>query len=67
VAGGLGAAIMPRLSVDAADPGTAAIDLTGLLGPRVLVLVWHRERRLRPAAARFRRATVAACASFAAR
>jgi molybdate transport repressor ModE-like protein len=60
VAAGAGAAILPRLGVDAADPDTVAIELPDL-PPRTLVLAWHGERRLSPDGARFRAAAAGAC------
>lgn len=43
------AAILPRGAIDAGDPRMATIDLTHLLAPRRIGLVWHRDRA-RPAA-----------------
>lgn len=49
VAAGIGAAIVPRMSVDVSEPRTVALPLDGLLSPRVIVLYWHRERCRLPA------------------
>jgi DNA-binding transcriptional LysR family regulator len=61
VASGVGAAIVPALSVDWCDDAVAAVPLDDVLSPRVLSLVWHAERRLTPALETFCDATIAAC------
>jgi molybdate transport repressor ModE-like protein len=61
VAKGVGAAIVPALSVDWSDDTVAAIPLGDVLSPRVLSLVWQSERRLTPALETFCDATIAAC------
>jgi DNA-binding transcriptional LysR family regulator len=61
VASGVGAAIVPALSVDWSDDAVAAVPLDDVLAPRVLSLVWHAERRLSPALETFCDATIAAC------
>jgi DNA-binding transcriptional LysR family regulator len=43
VGAGIGAAILPRLSVDPGDPATAIVPLGALLEPRRVGLFWHRE------------------------
>jgi len=50
VGAGVGAAIVPRLTVDLNDPTIVARPLTGIR-PRCIGLAWHAERH-RPAAAR---------------
>ncbi len=60
VAGGLGAALMPRLAVDARDPATTTVDLGNLLPPRRVGLYWHRQRRRLPGVDAFRDALIAA-------
>jgi molybdate transport repressor ModE-like protein len=60
VASGNGVAVLPRLSVDPADPDSLAMELGDALPPRTLVLAWNREHRLRPDAMRFRDAAIAA-------
>jgi DNA-binding transcriptional LysR family regulator len=52
-AAGVGAALVPRLTVDAGDQRTVAIALGELLPPRRLGIVWHAERTLSPAAQTF--------------
>jgi DNA-binding transcriptional LysR family regulator len=46
VAAGIGAAILPRLAVELDHPGTAVIDLGGVLPLRTIGLFRHRERQL---------------------
>ncbi|HMJ04437.1 MAG TPA: LysR family transcriptional regulator, partial [Conexibacter sp.] len=48
-AAGVGAAIVPRLSVNETDVRTIAVALDGVVPPRVIGLYWHRERRRLPA------------------
>jgi DNA-binding transcriptional LysR family regulator len=60
VAAGVGAALLPRLSVDAGYPGVRAIALGSRLPPRRIGLAWHRDRDLPPAAAEFVAASAAA-------
>jgi len=59
VGAGVGSAIVPRLTVDAADPGTALVDLDERMPvqPRVIALAWHRDRYRSPAALGFVEAT----------
>jgi molybdate transport repressor ModE-like protein len=61
VAGGIGVAISPLLTVDLTHPGTRVIALPVPPEPRVLALAWHRERPLPPAADSFREIAYAAC------
>jgi DNA-binding transcriptional LysR family regulator len=61
VAKGVGAAILPALSVDWGDDTVAAVPLDDVLSPRVLSLLWHSDRRLTPALETFCDATIAAC------
>lgn len=61
VASGVGAAIVPALSVDWDDDAVAAVPLDDVLSPRVLSLVWHGERRLTAALETFCDATIAVC------
>jgi DNA-binding transcriptional LysR family regulator len=58
---GLGAAVVPKLAINEHDPWTVARDIDGLLPPASLGLLWHRERRLSAAAARFRDAALRVC------
>ena len=52
VATGVGRAIVPRLTVDEADPRTAVVDL-GVVAPRVIGLGRHRDRYTSPATRAF--------------
>jgi DNA-binding transcriptional LysR family regulator len=61
VAKGVGAAIVPALSVDWRDEAVAVLPLDDVLGPRVLTLAWHAERQLTPTLERFCDVTIAAC------
>jgi len=53
VAAGLGFAIPPLLAVDQEEPATRIIPLVETVPPRVLVVVWHRDRYRPPSAASF--------------
>jgi DNA-binding transcriptional LysR family regulator len=65
VSAGLGAALLPRLSVDAGYPGIAVIDLGTRLPPRVVGLAWHADRVVTPAAREFAAATQEVCTALA--
>jgi DNA-binding transcriptional LysR family regulator len=43
---GLGAAILPSLSVNSSDPRIAAVDLQDLLPSSTIVAFWHRDREV---------------------
>jgi len=64
VAAGMGAALMPGLAVDLGDPETAAIDLGESVPPRLLGIVWHRDRVLAPAADAFVETAVQVCSAL---
>ena len=53
VAAGLGVALAPLLAVDENDPKVRLLSLAEPVPPRVLVVVWHRDRYRPPAAAAF--------------
>jgi DNA-binding transcriptional LysR family regulator len=53
VGAGLGVAVMPTLAVDTRDPAVVALPLGEALPPRILCLVWHRDRYRSPAARAF--------------
>ncbi len=53
VASGLGFALAPLLAVDENDPKVRLIELVEPVPPRVLVVVWHRDRYRPPPAAAF--------------
>jgi molybdate transport repressor ModE-like protein len=67
VGAGVGIALVPLLTVDVNDPACAVIDLRGLVPPRRLSLVWHRDRYRSPAAVAFVEVAEQACAEYAAR
>src|SRR3954453_2424046 len=50
VAAGTGIAVVPRLAPDGEHPRTRVLDVDGLLAPRRIGLVWHREPSRAPAA-----------------
>jgi molybdate transport repressor ModE-like protein len=52
VASGVGAALVPRLTMDPEDETTVMVDLPKL-PPRVIALAWHRDRYRTPAARAF--------------
>jgi DNA-binding transcriptional LysR family regulator len=59
VAAGLGAALLPRLALEAV-PGTVVLELPPEMPRRASAVAWHRELDLRPAARAFVCAVVAA-------
>jgi DNA-binding transcriptional LysR family regulator len=64
VAAGVGAALVPRLTVDEADDRIVVIDLGERLPARLIGIGWHADRRRTPAAAAFVEAARALCARF---
>jgi DNA-binding transcriptional LysR family regulator len=66
VASGFAAAIVPRLTVNLDDKRVRALDLGGLIPPRTIVLVFHRDRYRSPAAEAFQDAAREVCAELAA-
>lgn len=53
VRAGLGVALAPLLAVDETDPRIALVELAESIPPRILAMVWHRDRYRPPAAAMF--------------
>jgi DNA-binding transcriptional LysR family regulator len=53
VAAGVGIALVPRLTIDMSDPDIAVIDMADQLSPRLIMLVWHRDRYQTAAAQAF--------------
>jgi DNA-binding transcriptional LysR family regulator len=53
VAAGLGAAIAPRLTLDARDPDTVIVGEVDFVAPRLIALAWHQDRYRSPAAEAF--------------
>jgi DNA-binding transcriptional LysR family regulator len=64
VAAGMGAALLPQLSVDPGHPGVRVVELGAELPPRVIGLAWHRDRELLPAATEFVATTERVCAEL---
>lgn len=65
VATGMGAALLPRLSVDPGHPGVRAVEIDIGLPPRLIGLAWHRDRDLLPAAREFVATAQRVCAALA--
>jgi molybdate transport repressor ModE-like protein len=53
VAAGLGVLLAPLLAVDQSDPKVRVLRLADPMPPRVVVILWHRDRYRSPAAASF--------------
>ena len=49
VAAGLGASVMPLLTIDPADTRIEVVDLADAIPPRILAVAWHRDRYASPA------------------
>jgi DNA-binding transcriptional LysR family regulator len=64
-AAGVGAALIPRLAYDSSDPYTEAIELEGLVPPRVISLVWRAGEPLSPIAQAFVDLAREACETLA--
>ena len=65
VGAGLGVALVPALAVDTRDRAVVALRLTEAVPPRVLCLVWHRDRYRSPAARAFADAAARLCREIA--
>jgi DNA-binding transcriptional LysR family regulator len=63
VAAGLGAAVMPRLTIDPGDPRIAIVDLAESIPPRIIAVAWHRDRYASPALRAFVETARAAAAT----
>jgi DNA-binding transcriptional LysR family regulator len=61
VGAGVGITVAPRLTVDEDDPSVEVIDLQGRVEPRIIGLVWHRDRHRSPAAEAFVDSAIAVC------
>jgi DNA-binding transcriptional LysR family regulator len=61
VAAGLGVALVPALAVDTRDPDVVTRSLGDAVAPRVLCLVWHRDRYHSPAMRAFADAALELC------
>jgi DNA-binding transcriptional LysR family regulator len=64
VAAGVGIAIVPRLTVDAADEAIEIVDLGDRVPPRLIGIAWHRDRRRTRAAEAFVELAQALTAGF---
>jgi DNA-binding transcriptional LysR family regulator len=64
VRAGLGVAFMPRLAVDEHDPQTATVDVGSKLPPRLIGIVWHRDRYRPSALLAFVEATRGVCSEL---
>jgi molybdate transport repressor ModE-like protein len=53
VAAGIGVALAPLLALNQSDPKVALVELAEPVPPRLLVLLWHRDRYRLPAAPAF--------------
>ena len=63
VGAGVGVSVSPLLTVDEDDPDVVVIDLLGRIPPRVIGLVWHRDRHRSPAPRRSSRPRARCAAS----
>jgi DNA-binding transcriptional LysR family regulator len=64
VSSGIGVAVVPRLTVDPNDPTCVALPLEGVVPPRRLVLLWHRDRYRSAAAQAFVEVAAEVCRAF---
>ena len=64
VGAGVGISVAPLLTVDEDDPSVAVIDLQGRVPPRMIALLWHRDRHRSAAAAAFVEAASAVCSEL---
>jgi DNA-binding transcriptional LysR family regulator len=64
---GIGAAIMPYLAIDRSRDDTALVDVSSLVPPRRIGLVWHADRYRAPAAEAFINLAREVCADLAGR
>jgi len=63
-AAGMGAALVPRLTVDESDRRVVVIDLGDRIPPRLIAIAWHRDRLQTRAAQAFVEAAQALCARY---
>jgi DNA-binding transcriptional LysR family regulator len=66
VGAGVGISVTPRLTVELDDPSVEVIDLQGRIPPRIIGLVWHRDRHRSPAAEAFAASAAAVCGELVA-
>ena len=62
VAAGVGWALVPRLAVDEDDPRVRVLRVVDDVAPRIIGLIWHRDRHRSTAARRFVELAVELCA-----
>jgi molybdate transport repressor ModE-like protein len=62
VAAGVGWALAPRLAVDEDDPRVRVLEVDDSVEPRIIGLVWHRDRHRSASARRFVELAVELCA-----
>jgi DNA-binding transcriptional LysR family regulator len=67
VGASIGAAFLPRLAIDVNDPSVAVIDMSRVIAPRLIGLVWHRDRGKRAALDAFIASAVEVSATLEAR
>jgi DNA-binding transcriptional LysR family regulator len=61
VGAGVGISVSPLLTVEVDDESVQVIDLQGRIPPRVIGLVWHRDRHRTPTADSFVETAIAVC------
>ena len=66
VGAGVGISVSPRLTVDEDDPSIEVIELHGRVPPRVIRLLWHRDRHRSAAAEAFVETAVTVCRELSA-
>ena len=66
VGAGVGISVAPRLTVDEDDPSIEVIDLQGRVPPRVIAVLWHRDRHRSPAAEAFVESARSVCRDLSA-
>jgi DNA-binding transcriptional LysR family regulator len=66
VGAGVGVTVAPSLTVEEDDDRVRVIHLRGRIPPRVIGLVWHRDRHLSPAAQAFVESAAAVCGELSA-
>jgi DNA-binding transcriptional LysR family regulator len=64
VSAGIGAALLPRLAIERAYVGKSVVELALPVPPRVIVIVWHRDRRLNKATHFFVETSRRVCAAL---
>lgn len=64
VAAGLGVAVMPRLTINERDDRVRVLELPADFPPRIVCLVWHRDRYRSPAAIAFAEESSRCCARY---